>query len=233
MKFYQNIKRELYKYKKIAFFLSHGGLHFVALILCIIGAFFMYGEIQRYNLRMFRQFSMRIEGDTMKNYKLTHVSINLINNVESKKTDPSQPGIDAIMYLFKYGKRLDSKEPLKTFKCGQDPYKDYDIDLTQLVTLSIDTACYVSYHDESGMRKQAASSLDVTSKFHYNRNISLKKQVIYHCFTSEDTIKQDITFLMIPNLTNNWQGDNPYFCCFYGIHAVEGSYDLSDNSELR
>ena len=232
MKLYKFIIKELYKHKSIAIILSHGGLHFCVLLLCIVVAFYMYGEMQRYNLRTFRQFSMRIEGDTLKNYRLSHVSLHFINNVESNRTDSSQPNIDGIMYLFKYKDRVDSSKQIKTFKCNKEPYVGYDIDLTQLVTLTLDTSFYVSGHDESAMRKQIAESFDLTSKFHYNTNISSIKQVIYHCFTSEDTIKQDMSFLFLPNLIKKWQGDNPYFCCFYGIHAVEGSYDLSDTSEL-
>lgn len=230
-KYYQRSINWLSGHKWPAFILAHGGLHILVLLSCIVGAFFMYGEIQSYNKRSFRQFSFRIEGDTLKNFNLSHVSVHVVRatNVIDKKFGY----IDGFNYHFKYGKKKDSNSYHKTLVCSVDPYKGMTVDAIQKITIVFDDSTIFESipQNEEGVNKNITQHR--TAKFGGSYYESKIKSYHYHAFTVDDTIKEDEIRFIGPNITNNWEDKSPYLCSFYGIHAIPGSYDLDTNSVIR
>ena len=188
--YYTSFLNWLSRHKGVPRFFAHGGLHLLFLLLCILGGIYLYGEIDRYNQRTLRQFSFRIDGDTMGNYKLSHLEIYVFK-------DERIPTVDNIRYIFQLGYK-DSLN-YKTEECKLDPYKGKKIDAVHKISLVAE-------------EKQKSES--------------------YWWFTNDDDIKKDNIEYSLRNLTNNWEGDNPYFCCFYGIHAIRGSYNLDSTSKI-
>lgn len=229
-KLYHDSIKWLSSHKWPAFFLAHGGIHILLLIGCIIGAFFMYNEIQSYNKRTFRQFSFRIEGDTLHNYNLSHVSMHIVR--ATNNNDKKLGYIEGINYHFKYGERRDSISPLNTLVCNIKPYEGLNVDAIQKITLCFDDSTFFESipPQKEGIKRPEDITNHETAKFGGDYYESKIKSSHYHAFTADDPIKEDKIAFTGPNITNNWEDNNPYLCCFYGIHAVPGSYNLDDNS---
>ncbi len=216
----------LAKHKLPAFILSHGGLHILVLLLCIIGAVFMYGEVQKYNKRTFRQFSFRIEGDTLENYLLTHFDMSIRRLQDSS-------GYDAIDYKFQYGRKKDVSQPLNTLVCNVIPHSGKIVDAIQQITVTVDD--YTVFDKETmhiGATSFSEESPANTAKVCYNYLINKVTAFHFDVFTSGDNIKKSLYTIKIPYLTNDWDSDNPYLCCFYGVHAIPWSFDLDSTSTL-
>ena len=107
-KLYKYIINILSKHKLPALFLSHGGLHLIVLLICIVAAIFMYGEIDRYNQRVLRQFTFRIDSDTMENYKLSHLEVYVFRDTEDTLNDD-------IRYMFQLGYKDSSNYKIPSF----------------------------------------------------------------------------------------------------------------------
>jgi len=231
-KWYNGAIRFLVSMKCVAYFLAHGGFHMVIMALCFILSYCIYQKIQTYNHQDFRQFSFRIEGDTLNNYKLSHISIH------HTKANPSKN--DVVNYVegfichFKYGIRKDSLKELNTLVCNVKPYEGLIVDAIQKITLTFDDSVYFDNvsEDKEGIKTPDAITPHNTGKFGGDYHENKCKSYHYCAFTKEDTIKEDQIGFHGPNITNNWEGDNPYFACFYGFHALPGTYDLDDNSVI-
>lgn len=229
VKCYKWVISVLVRNKQIAFFLSHGGLHFLALIVCIIGAIFMYNAIQGYNQRTIRQFTMRIEGDTLNNYFLSHISLHHILKVDS---DKGRSTFESINYHFKYGRRKAAKLKTSPYEIG--PYGDCDVDVIQKVSFYIEDSSLVVSIPESDTGWTSPETRDKhhTSKIEGVDYHNKLYTTYYHYFTVDDTIKEDDFEYLEPNMINKWDDKNPYFSSFIGIHAVKGSYDLDSTSRI-
>lgn len=224
-KLYRYIINVLSKHKLPALLLSHGGLHLIVLLICIVAAIFMYGEIDRYNQRVLRQFTFRIDSDTMENYKLSHLELYVFRDtVDTLKDD--------IRYMFQLGYKDSSN--YKTEVSNTDPYKGYKIDAVHKVTIVSEDTIIKNWETKGQIyiKDLGKYSPDNTAKFGKDVPLSEKKTTSYWWFTQDDEIKKDNLEFSLKNLTNNWQGDNPYFCCYYGFHAIRNTYNLDENSTI-
>lgn len=224
-KIYGYIIKLLSQHKFPALFLSHGGLHIIVLLLCIIGAFFMYGEIDRYNQRELRQFSFRIDSDTMDNYKLSHLEIYVFR-------DTKESSKDHITYKYQLGYRDSLK--YKTETCNIEPYKGYKIDAVHKVSIVAEDTILGDWHNESQIYIKYPDRYTPNNTAKFGKDIASSEKMItsFWWFSQEDDIRKDNLEFSLKNLTNNWQGDNPYFCCFYGFHAIRDTYNLDEQSTI-
>lgn len=223
--YYTSFLNWLSRHKGVPRFFAHGGLHLLFLLLCILGGIYLYGEIDRYNQRTLRQFSFRIDGDTMGNYKLSHLEIYVFK-------DERIPTVDNIRYIFQLGYK-DSLN-YKTEECKLDPYKGKKIDAVHKISLVAEDTIYKERSNENQIYIKYPNKYtpENTAKFGKDLTLSKQKSESYWWFTNDDDIKKDNIEYSLRNLTNNWEGDNPYFCCFYGIHAIRGSYNLDSTSKI-
>ena len=226
---YKNSLHFLALHKLPAFVLSHGGLHIVVLLFCIICAFFMYGEVQKYNKRTFRQLSFRIEGDTLKNYEINHIDMKIFR----AKTDSVSN--DVFSYKFQYRERIDSSRMLNTLLFNAGPYKGKKIDLVQKITVTVDDSTLIKNNIKNGedVRKPGQLTPNNTAKYKANYIVNNFTSFNFMAFTADDHVKKDLYGFAAPNIANDWDSDNPYLCCFYGVHAIAGTYDLDENSVLE
>lgn len=222
----------LYNHKLLALFLAHGGFHIVLFLFCLYSSYRIYERIQTYNQRELRQFSMRIEGDTLNNYYLSHVSIHHTKASPNKKDVTHY--VEGIMYHFKYGKRIDSIAKLNTFILNEKPYEGKLVDAIQRMTLIFDDLTFFENvpSNKRGIRKPEDITAHKTGKYGADLYYGMRKSEHYCAFTEDDNIKEDDIQFQGPNITNNWEGSNPYFACFYGFHAKPGTYDLDSTSLL-
>ena len=222
----------LVKNKWAAYFLAHGGFHFLVMILCFILSYCIYQKIQTYNHQDFRQFSLRIEGDTLNNYKLSHVSIH--HTKANPLKDEKVNNFEGFSYHFKYGIRKDSLSKLNTLVCNVEPYEGLFVDVVQKITLTFgDTTFFENVpEDVEGVQKPEDITPHQTAKFGGDYHLNKSKSNHYCAFTTDDSIKENEIAFHGPNFSNDWGGDNPYLACFYGFHALPGTYDLDSTSLL-
>lgn len=248
IKIYDFFINLLIKNKKIAYFFAHGGVHIIVMLICWFLSWGIYKEIKTYNQSALRQFSMRIEGDTLNNYKLSHVSIHHICNFRNNKSydnyfagSLTQPDIvditnssEMFLYHFKYGIRTDSDLSLDSFPIKNEDYNGYTIDAVQKVTLSTTDTTYYLESPKSYKYLRLKNNIMPHHTAKLLTNIFHNKSLSNHyiCFTSEDTVKEDNMVFTIPSMTSKMNEKIPYYICFYGFHAVAGTYELGPNSSL-
>lgn len=230
---YKNSLHFLALHKLPAFVLSHGGLHIIVLLFCIICAFFMYGEVQKYNKRTFRQFSFRIEGDTLKNYEINHIEMKIFRT----KTDSVSN--DVFSYRFQYREKIDSSRLLNTLLFNAGTYKGKIIDLVQKITVTVDDSTLLekskknNSNNKGKLREPNQLTANNTAKYKANYIVNNVTSFNFMAFTADDHVKKDLYTFTAPNIAKDWDSDNPYLCCFYGVHAIAGTYDLDENSVLE
>ena len=227
---YNAVINWLSKHKSMALFFSHGGIHLLVLLICGALAIIFYCKVQNYNQRTMRQLSIRIEGDSLKNYLLTHMSFHYIIEMPS---EVGRSPMEGFLCTFKYGQR-DTTE-LQTLPYEIGPYGDCDVDAIQKMSIIMDDSTYVVAIPEPQEGFIPPEQLDRhhTSKLKGVVHHSKLYQTNYHYFTADDSIKEDEEEFHGPNLLNEWEDNNPYFSAFIGLHAIPGSYDLDSTSVVR
>jgi len=219
---YRGIAHILTNHKRLAIFLSHGGVHLTLLTIFFVLAIWMIADVARNNIATFNQTVYTFYGDTLKNYKLS--TIKMKSDLSRRSGNIYNPNDMILEYGYKRDINADSLRIVNLFK---NPRIRGDYDLISVVHVIVDNETpvktfnkpYTKYHRTKN--KQVYNSIKHTShnKYYYARS-SIEDSTHYfvYSFYGKDVLKE-------------WNKLNPYFKFWIGIN-MECKYEIDDDSEI-
>ena len=219
---YQKTAHILSKHKRLAIFLSHGGVHLTLLSLFLIIAIWMIADVAKNNIATFNQVVYTFYGDTLKNYELS--TIKMKSDLSRRPGNIYNPDDMILEYGYKRDQATDSPKVVQLFN---DPRIKDKYDLISVVHVLTNNENPVEYYNNRYTRyhrtysKQVCNSIKNTShdKYYYGRS-TLEDTTHYYkySFYGKDVLKQ-------------WSKINPYFKFWIGIN-MQCKHEFDDNSEI-
>ena len=220
---YNRIIHVLATHKQPAYFFSHGGIHLMVLLLCIVLSLLLYHKIQGLNEIQFNQMLFNIKGDSLNNYEISHLYI------EKDMTDrPSN------YYKFKditvnIGFRP-NKEGSHSFV---KPFEAYE-DSFDLVTI-IDVTHKNQEKDRPDKRKYKEWPIRLKDgrlkRLMTISHPSMKVRHFHGYSTNADSTHYFLWLNAGKNLLKNWDNENPYYCFWIGLD-LPPKYHLDNSSKI-
>lgn len=220
---YHSIVRFLCKIKLLAIFLSHGGLHLLLFFFFFLWGCALIGIVKNESIASFHQVVYTFYGDTLKNYKLSH--LNLKKDLSRREGNMINDNDILVYYEFRRDDSL-SNIPLKTIK----PFKNVDsVDLVSKVRMVIKNEKPLEieenpiqprhfYHDFNQVHRRVKYS-NKDRYIYYYTTVKSQSHSYDHSFAGED-------------LEKNYEKKNPYYSFWLGLN-FECEPALDDSSSIR
>lgn len=229
---YRKTIEYLRKHKLLALFLSHGGLHLIVLLLCIVGAFIMYNEVQSYNSKTLRQFSFKIEGDSLNNYDLSHLTFFISRGASN--SDSIKTNSELLWSFLIYNKKKEKKDTslVAIAEYEGHPNEQYNLDAITKVSFTAEKNIWNNETLIDQKNVHSEGNYEFCSFLHRHIDTVSENSVLYTSHFEIGRPKQDMYVFAIPNMSKDWDSKNAYLHCFYGIHAPKGTYNLDESSKI-
>ena len=219
---YQKIAHFLTNHKRLAIFLSHGGVHITLLSLFSIIALWMVADVAKNNIATFNQVIYTFYGDTLKNYKLS--TIKLRSDLRRRPGNVYYPNDMRIEYSFTRDLKVDSPRIVNLF--NNPKIRGYYDLISKIHVIVNNESPIINYNPLNTVyhpttNKQVCNSIKYTShnKYYYGRSsIEDSTHNYIYSFYGKDVLKE-------------WSKLNPYFKFWIGIN-MECNYEVDDKSEI-
>lgn len=207
-KHYNGAVRLLYKIRKGALYLSHGGLHLLLFFACFLLGCAMIGMVKNENIASFHQVVYTFYGDTIKNYKMSY--LNLTKDMSRKDRD----SLNENDIIIEYGYIRDSttnREPisLKAFKNVDS------VDLVSKVRMVVQNERPLVIEDNP---ISPAHFYHDYTQVHNRVKYSNKDRFIYYYTTKDSKNHSYDHSFAAKDLEKNYDKINPYYSFWLGLN---------------
>lgn len=210
----------LSKHKLLALVLSHGGIHIIVMVLCILGIILLYNEIMSYNVAKFNQIVYTFYGDSLKNYKLNYLSFK--KDIAPRPANTYNKGDIEIDYGFKRDSIVkNNKNVIVEFEG-----KAYECDLASKIE-------YYSINEREDTIYNKKQKQKIKKRYieEYNK-ISNHHKIYYSYSPLSDSVHIFSRRTDANDPLKEWASINPYHCMWIGLY-FKCKPELNNSSNIR